>query len=249
MAITNCLNFGNPYDPEVYWQFREAVAGIGDACRALDTPVTGGNVSFYNEGPDHAVYPTPVIGMLGILEEIDKAIGIGFRKPDAELILLGSAKGEVGGSEYLFQVTGKIQGEPPSLNLDYERRLQEACLVAIGRGLLQSAHDISEGGIAVTLAESCISSGYGAEIKDGVSGRMRSDLWLFGESQSMILVSCDPSDSEEVISIAKQRNVDAQSIGRTTDTGRIVIRGLMDIAVGEARGVYESSIPLQMNGR
>ena len=249
VAITNCLNFGNPYDPEVYWQFREAVAGIGDACRALDTPVTGGNVSFYNEGPEHAVYPTPVIGMLGILDDVNAAVGIGFRRANHDLVLLGSPKGEIGGSEYLYLVTGKILGTAPVMDLDYERRLQASCLEMINRGLVESAHDVSEGGIAVALAESSVSNGLGVSVRADIFGGMRPDFWLFGETQSMITLSCDRSNSNRIISIAKEHNVDAQVIGHTAEHGRIRVGQLMDVSVGEAKGAYESSIPSQMNGR
>ena len=249
VAITNCLNFGNPYDPEVYWQFREAVAGIGDACRALDTPVTGGNVSFYNEGPEHAVYPTPVIGMLGILDDVNAAVGIGFRRANHDLVLLGSPKGEIGGSEYLYLVTGKILGTAPVMDLDYERRLQASCLEMINRGLVESAHDVSEGGIAVALAESSVSNGLGVSVRADIFGGMRPDFWLFGETQSMITLSCDRSNSNRIISIAKEHNIDAQVIGHTAEHGRIRVGQLMDVSVGEAKGAYESSIPSQMNGR
>jgi len=249
VAITNCLNFGNPYDPEVYWQFREAVAGIGDACRALDTPVTGGNVSFYNEGPEHAVYPTPVIGMLGILDDVNAAVGIGFRRANHDLVLLGSPKGEIGGSEYLYLVTGKILGTAPVMDLDYERRLQASCLEMINRGLVESAHDVSEGGIAVALAESSVSNGLGVSVRADIFGGVRPDFWLFGETQSMITLSCDRSNSNRIISIAKEHNVDAQVIGHTAEHGRIRVGQLMDVSVGEAKGAYESSIPSQMNGR
>ncbi|HLF19628.1 MAG TPA: phosphoribosylformylglycinamidine synthase subunit PurL, partial [Bacteroidota bacterium] len=132
IAITNCLNFGNPYDPEIYWQFKEAIVGIGEACRVLETPVTGGNVSFYNEGPQGAVFPSPVIGMLGLIEQPDKITSSGFKAAGDIVILLGENKCEVGGSEYLYLRSGKIAGDAPNLDLEMEKRLQDVCRALIG---------------------------------------------------------------------------------------------------------------------
>ena len=246
VAITNCLNFGNPYDPEVYWQFREAVLGIGDACRAFDTPVTGGNVSFYNEGPGHAVYPTPVIGMLGILDDVDQAIGNFFLDEGHEVVLLGEPKGEIGGSEFLFQTTGTVEGAAPLIDLPYERSLHHACLEAIEADLIQSAHDVSEGGIGVSLAESSIVKGIGLKISDEVFGALRPDFWLFGESQSMIILSCRNDQLGRLREVVNRHGVHCQRIGFTTDSGRFEVGGRCNVSVKEMKEVYESAIPYAM---
>ena len=155
-AITNCLNFGNPYKPEMYYMFAEAVAGMGEACRVLETPVTGGNVSFYNEDPERAVYPTPTIGMLGIIDDIAHITTSNFKiRWRSNRVWSGTTKNELGGSEYVKEIHGLVTGNAPSIDLDFEKRLQRFILEAIKNDLVKSAHDISEGGLAVALAECC----------------------------------------------------------------------------------------------
>ena len=154
IAITNCLNFGNPYDPEIYWQFAEAIAGMKDACIAFSTPVTGGNVSFYNEGPKGAIIPTPVIGMLGLLEDVNKTVNSKFKTADDIIIELGVNRGEIGGSEYLTMLQDEILGDAPNIDLEYESRLHNLCQTYAKQGLVNSMHDVSDGGLAVTLLES-----------------------------------------------------------------------------------------------
>jgi phosphoribosylformylglycinamidine synthase len=216
LAITNCLNFGNPYKPEVYWQFKEAVAGMGDACRAFDTPVTGGNVSFYNESPTAAVYPTPVIGMLGLVEDVRKVPTMAFKTAGDVVMLLGRTTGHVGGSEYLSTVHGRVAGEPPPISLELEKRVQATCLEAIRAGLLRSAHDCSDGGLAVTLAECCIGdrdNPIGASVDTDNPG-IRMDFALFGEDQSRIVVSVAQASVLAVMEIARRHKVPATVIGR-----------------------------------
>lgn len=215
LAITNCLNFGNPYKPEVYWQFKEAVAGIGDACRVLGTPVTGGNVSFYNESPTTAVYPTPVIGMLGLLDDIAHATTANFKDEGDIIVLLGSTKGHIGGSEYLAQIEGLVAGDAPEIDLEKEKRTQLVCLQAIGSGLVKSAHDCAEGGIAVALAECCIVDSeklIGASVE--LNGKdLREDFMLFGEDQSRILLTTEEKDVGAILGLAVMNNVEAAVIG------------------------------------
>ena len=242
VAITNCLNFGNPYDPEVYWQFREAVAGIGDACRVLETPVTGGNVSFYNESPEQAVFPTPVIGMLGVMDDVGKAVSCDVSEPDLTVILLGRNKSQLGGSEYLFQCTGKVAGDAPELDLDYERRLQAFCLAMVHQGLVRNAHDVAEGGVAVALAEMCFANGVGMTMKVDTDG-VRPDLWLFGESQSMIIVTCRQNEAKALLRKAKDQGMDACVLGFTADTGVLRIGEWISSSVSDLRDEYESAIP------
>lgn len=233
VAITNCLNFGNPYNPEVYYQFKEVVAGIGHACRVLETPVTGGNVSFYNEGPTEAIFPTPVIGMLGILESSDHALTIGFRDQGDEIIMLGEIRGEIGGSEYLKICHGLVAGDAPSLDLYYERRLQSLLADLGSTRLLNSAHDVSEGGIAVCLAECCINSPkqLGGLIR--LPGNIRDDFKLFGEDQGVVIVTCELSNLERIESIARRMNVPAYHIG-TVGGEDLEIDSLINLSVKEA---------------
>ena len=217
IAITNCLNFGNPYKPEIFWQFKESIRGISEACTVLNTPVTGGNVSFYNENPEGAIYPTPVIGMLGEISDIQKSINGSFKEPGDDIILLGKTTGHIGGSEYLKRVHGVVAGDAPPIDLLFERTLQTVCLELINKSLLHSAHDLSEGGLAIAIAECCIfdpEKSLGAEIR--VELEARPDFYLFGEDQSRIIVSCNSKYTEEIISICSQHNVPAEIIGKVT---------------------------------
>jgi len=239
VAITNCLNFGNPYDPEVYWQFKEAVRGMGDACRKFNTPVTGGNVSFHNESRDRAVYPTPTIGMLGLIDDLSKTIGAGFRNEGDIIVLLGNEREELGGSEYLKQIHGLVTGEAPILDLDEEKALHDAVLEAIDSRLLESAHDISEGGIAVTLAEKAIISGeLGADLK------LASDSigTYFGESQSRIVVSLKESNYSALKYICDKHNVATTNIGIVT-SGSFTVNSKIKTDVKTLSTEYESAIP------
>jgi phosphoribosylformylglycinamidine synthase len=248
LAITNCLNFGNPYKPEVYWQFAEAVAGMGEACRAFDTPVTGGNVSFYNESPTASVYPTPVIGMLGLLEDVSRATTIPFAAPGDSIILLGTNDGHVGGSEYLALVHGIVAGEAPPLDLSREIAVQEVCRSVIAAGVVRSAHDCSEGGIAAALAECCITGDgdpIGAEITLS-AGELRADFLLFGEDQSRILVTTLPEDVPAVLAAAAARGVPAAVIGQTGGK-RLRIAPWIDADLQILKRGYEQSIERVMN--
>lgn len=214
LAITNCLNFANPYKPEIFWQFKEAVRGIGDACRALDTPVTGGNVSFYNENPEGPVYPTPVIGMLGYLPNFEARMNMEFRTEGDLIAVLGAPKGEIGGSEYLKLIHGKVGGKIPELNLSVEKQLHMLCLRLIRERLIHSAHDVSEGGLAVALAECCmagVGKKFGAKVKIDYS--YRPDLELFGEDQSRIIISASEMVMERIKLIAKEHSIPLKRIG------------------------------------
>lgn len=241
LAITNCLNFGNPYNPEVYWQFKEAVAGISEACNILETPVTGGNVSFYNEDPQGAVYPTPVIGMLGLVEDQAKVMHAGFKNVGDDIILLGETRGEIGGSEYLFQVTGEIIGDAPSLELNDEKRLQTLCLELIDKGLVQSAHDCAEGGLAVALAECCFQNELGAVIHD-LEMNYRPDFMFFGEDQSRIVISARPSESKTILESSQKYGVKAKIIGRVVKEEILDMSGKIKLNIRQAKEIYESAI-------
>ncbi len=216
-AITNCLNFGNPKKPEVFFQFREAVFGMGDACRALETPVTGGNVSLYNENPQGAVYPTPTIGMVGVLEDAAHATRLTFTTPGDAIILLGENTDELGGSEYLAWVHGVVAGAPPACDLAGEKRLIDALLEAIRAGYVRSAHDCSEGGIAVALAECCMAERdrpTGADVDLSPWSALAPRALFFGEAQGRVIVSS--ANAESVLAVAKRHQVPARVIGTVT---------------------------------
>ena len=223
LGATNCLNFGNPERPEIMWQFARSVEGIGDACRALNIPITGGNVSLYNETDGEAIQPTPVIGVVGVVENASRALGRVFRHEGATIVLLGESRAELGGSEYLKLAYQRVVGEPPALDLEAEHALQQFLVSAIADGLLESAHDCAEGGLAVTLAECCCESGgIGLEVSlppVGFAGEGRDDLilaaTLFGETASRVVVSVAESQTEDVLGRARDAGVPARVVGRT----------------------------------
>ena len=242
LAITNCLNFGNPQDPEIYWQFKEAVTGIGEACRALNTPVTGGNVSFYNETGDTAVYPTPVIGMVGLLENINQSTTIEFKGAGDFIVTLGALNGCLGGSEYLRTIHGKIQGPIPHLSLELEMGIQELCLEAIKKGIIKSAHDLSDGGLAVNISESIVHSKQGLGARLDVVRKLQNNELLFGECQSVIVVTLEESALYELILLAQKLDMHTQTIGRVTDTNSLVINDQINISRIKMENAYFNSL-------
>ena len=243
LAITNCLNFGNPYKPEVYWQFKEAVRGMGDACRAFNTPVTGGNVSFYNESPAGSVYPTPVIGMVGLIEDLSHVTTSEFKDDGDMIVVLGKTIGHIGGSEYLAIAQGVVGGDAPSIDLECERRAHLACLSAIRNGMIKSAHDCSEGGLAVAIAESCI-LGEGREVGARIhlpATPMRTDFHLFGEDQSRIVVTVPGTRLQELFGLCVQHGVNATWLGEVGGKS-FEVEGLLKIDCGEMRKAYLNAI-------
>jgi phosphoribosylformylglycinamidine synthase subunit PurL len=216
-AITNNLNFGSPLKPHIYHQFRESVLGMAEACKLFETPVTGGNVSFFNETDGAAIYPTPVIGMVGIVDDVDHLTSHAFQAEGDHVFLLGDNTDEIGASEYLYHLEGKVAGTPPSVDLLGERRLQHAVLAMTQGGVVQSAHDVSDGGLATALAESAIGNG---EAPLGVSVELDDALpavpLLFGEAQGRIIVSCRPDDCDEMFKIAQGHGVPCREIGSVT---------------------------------
>ncbi len=241
VAVTNCLNFGNPYDPEVYWTFREAIRGMGDACRELDTPVTGGNVSFHNESQNNAIFPTPVIGMLGIIDDLDYVMSAEFKNEGDLIYLLGSDKEELGGSEYLKQFTEKITGEAPEIDIELEKRLQDTVLKAIGEELINSAHDVSEGGIAIALAEKAImSKDLGCSVYDEEEELTAGKL--FGESQSRIIVTVSPENEDKFEVLCKENFLNYSQLGKVIED-TFEINGFIQTPVSELVEAYESAIP------
>ena len=215
LALTDCLNFGNPERPDIMWQFILAVEGIADACTALKIPVVSGNVSFYNETRGVSIYPTPIIGMVGLLERADRVVTQGFKKEGDTIVLLGETGEDLGGTEYVRAVHHREQGTPPLLNLEREVAVQSVVLKAVEHGLVRSAHDCSEGGLAVTIAESCLSAPQGplgADITLEQDG-LRRDSLLFGESRSRIVVSLRPGDVEAVKAMAEEAGVPFSVLG------------------------------------
>jgi phosphoribosylformylglycinamidine synthase len=245
IAITNCLNYGNPYNPEIYWQFKESMAGIGNACRIFETPVTGGNVSFYNESQNYTVYPTPVIGMLGLLEDVDKLITVNFKSPGDLIVLLGKNKGDINGSEYLKVVHQIIAGDAPFLDLDYEKRLYTVILKANSYGLIKSAHDVSDGGLSIAFAECCISSGLGAKVKVRVDKRL--DYTLFGEEQSRVIVTINEVHLNQLIHIINENKIDFELLGHV-ENDYLIINDELKLSNSELKEIYINELARVMEG-
>jgi phosphoribosylformylglycinamidine synthase len=230
LGITDCLNFGNPEKPEVFYQFTEACRGIADACRAFETPVTGGNVSFYNESPTGAIDPTPAVGMVGLLEKLDFKVGSHFRAPGDRILILGDTTGRLGGSAYWAEVMNFVGGQPAPVDLEAERTLQRFLVAAARRKLLRSAHDCSTGGLAVALAEAAIGGPYatgahgaGVDLREynaeeargaGEAGNSSADAGLlYGEDQGRVVISCDPSKEAAVRTLAGEFAVPLYAVG------------------------------------
>jgi phosphoribosylformylglycinamidine synthase subunit PurL len=251
MAITNCLNFGNPRRPEVFYQLTEAIAGMGEACTALETPVTGGNVSLYNESPGRSVYPTPVVGMVGLIESLDHITTSRFERAGDSIVLIGDCLSELGGSEYLAHIHGVVAGAPPRCDLQLEKRAIDALLESIRERLVESAHDCSDGGFAVAVAECCIADAdrqMGADIDlSSFTGIPRRAL-LFGETQARFIVSTRQAAS--VIAIAGKHRVKATEIGRVTEpSAGLTIRsgeGVLRTDLATLSDPYHNAIPRLM---
>ena len=251
LGATNCLNFGNPERPAIMWQLAKTIEGIGAACTALGVPITGGNVSLYNETDGKAIYPTAVIGVVGLLEHADRVIGRRFQGPADAIVLLGEGHGELGGSEHLKVAYGLVAGPPPALDLAAERALQELLVALADRRLIRSAHDCSDGGLAVTLAECCFDTGnMGAEVSvQGVcvarDDRLNDAAALFGESASRVVLSVSTDNVTMVLERAAAAKVPARVIGHTGgNLLRIAVLGRMaiDLPVSEAERVWSTAI-------
>ncbi|HDD53311.1 MAG TPA: phosphoribosylformylglycinamidine synthase subunit PurL [Thermosulfidibacter takaii] len=243
-AITNCLNFGNPEKPPVMWTFARTVEGMAEACRVLETPVTGGNVSFYNETMGKGIYPTPTIGMVGILERVEDRVTQNFKNPGDLVALLGKNRGHLGGTEYLEHIHGKVAGKPPAVDLEYEKRLHRLLVTLAREGLISSAHDVSHGGLAVTLAECCISGenpvGSRVELKEN----FRPDALLFGEDQGRVVLSLRPQSLEKVKALSKEYGVPFQVMGTVGgDTLEIFWpHGKLEVTTQELRDAWNQGL-------
>ena len=260
IGATNCLNFGNPERPEIMWQLVEAVEGIGEACRALNVPITGGNVSLYNETNGEAIYPTPILGVVGVIDDASKVVTRAFRGEGDDIVLLGEGFGELGGSEYLKVLHQLVKGRPPELNLERERRLIDVLGRASSAGLIRSAHDCSDGGAAVALAECAFDTGgIGCQVElptlNGAQSPVASvdDIRvLFGESASRAIVSVRRGDRSALMQLTEAAGVPAKLIG-TTGGSRLVIRTggrtVIDIAVDAAERLWSDAIGRHFKGR
>ena len=246
VAITNCLNFGNPYKPEVFWTFREAVGGMGDACRVLNTPVTGGNVSLYNENPNSAIFPTPVVGMLGVVEDIENHVMTpGFKQKYDIVYYIGADRKGLGGSEYLKTVHGLTTGDAPELDLDYELRLQQVLLEAIKNKMVNAAHDVSDGGLAVTLAEMAIFSGKGANISLKNLKGLYIEV-LYSEAQSGVVVTVPKEDARALEQYFDKHDIFFDELG-SVGGSKLIIDEFIEQPITDLKAVYESAIPAAMN--
>ncbi|MGG4107791.1 phosphoribosylformylglycinamidine synthase subunit PurL [Paenibacillus lautus] len=248
LAITDNLNFGSPEKPEIFWQMEKAVDGMAEACRELETPVIGGNVSLYNENAKGAIYPTPVVGMVGLIHDTDHITTQGFKAEGDAIYVLGDTRAELGGSEFQAIIHGVSEGRPPELNLDTEKKLLSGVLKAIQSGLVQSAHDVSEGGLAAALAESCISGNVGASVQ--WSTDLRNDVALFSESQSRIVLSVSPDHKNALEKLLQEAGVPFTALGVVGGNKlSININGAsaLEESVEALKSVWEDAIPCLMN--
>jgi phosphoribosylformylglycinamidine synthase II len=244
-AITDCLNFGNPEKPEVFWAFHESVRGLSDACKAFGVPVISGNVSFYNESFGKPIYPTPVVGLVGVLADASKRVTMPFKDAGDVIVLLGETESELGGSEYLKVVHDLVAGRPPALDVAAEKAVHTALLEAIGAGLVKSAHDCSEGGVAVALAECCIVSGLGAAV--ALDDDLAAVDSLFSETQGRVVVTCTESDAEALLSVFAGYDVPWSVIG---DVGgdRLTVEDKVDLPIEALQAAWGPTLESLVHG-
>lgn len=238
LGVTNCLNFGNPYDPEVYYQFVQAIKGMGEACRKFDTPVTGGNVSFYNQNPDGPVYPTPTIGMVGLLEDVSKKMTLDFKETGDIILLIGSSGDDINSSQYLSKICGVEFSPLPHFDLEEEYTLQQKITELIGKGLIESAHDVSEGGLFITLLESSFNNTLGFDVVAN-DYNIRKDAQWFGEKQSRVVVSVKKEKLDAVKKILGNHSF--EELGMVTD-GSVEVDGMEWGYIEDWKEKYDSAI-------
>jgi len=247
LAVTNCLNFGNPYKPEMYWNFKKVIEGMGEACRFFNTPVTGGNVSFYNESPDTAVYPTPVIGMIGLIEDLKDITTANFKANNNLIYLLGEDQEELGGSEYIKVIHNIVAGDSPKLDLQKEKDLHHTILELIRNGFIKSAHDVSEGGIIIALAECCIldkENPIGAVVNIPI--KKRTDFSFFSETQSRVIVSIASEDKRRLEEIASRSFTPFLLIGKTKGKS-LHVNDQFEFSLEQLIDIYYNTIDRRMN--
>ncbi len=244
LGLTDCLNFGNPERPDIMWQFAEATRGLAAACRELGVPVVSGNVSLYNETDGEAILPTPTVAVVGLLRDVTKTVGLAFRRPGDLIAILGETRGELGGSEWLLAFHNRLAGRPPRLDAERERRLQKVVRQLVGSGALASAHDASEGGLAVALAECCIAdqeSMLGATVQLSLQG-VAPHAYLFGEDASRVVVSFPPPFQDEVAAACAAEGVPCAVLGLVGGE-RLTLPGLFDVTVAQLSRAWRSGIP------
>jgi phosphoribosylformylglycinamidine synthase subunit PurL len=256
IGATNCLNFGNPEKPHIMWQFSQVIDGITKACEELDTPITGGNVSFYNETLGEGIYPTPVIGVVGILEDVHKTAKMhfahaGLDNPRKILLLRANEPGDVvdaesefGSSEYAKEILGAVWGYPPDLDLEKEATLQRALVALIRAGLIESAHDCADGGLAVALVESAMPAGVGLSVTL-LKRQIAQEFQLFAEDASRVVISCDPIHMPRIQQLAEEYGVNADVLGQTgMEKVEITIgdQKVISASIDELRKAYEGAL-------
>ena len=245
IAVTDCLNFGNPERPEIYYQLREAVTGLGEACHALGIPVVSGNVSLYNDGMAGAILPTPMVGMAGLIEDIDARVGMAF-PPDAVLLLIGRATPTTGGSLYLAAMHEIEAGTPPTIDLNDELAVDGCVRDAIRQGLVLAAHDLADGGLAVALAEGCIAGGVGCAVdlpEELVAGAARRlDRTFFGESGARVLLAASPASVGAIERYAARDNLPVHIIGQTTGTPQFSVQGILSLPLRNLATAWENAL-------
>ena len=240
IGVTNCLNFGNPYDPEVYYQFVKSVEGMGAACRKFNTPVTGGNVSFYNQNPDGPVFPTPTIGMVGIVEDMKNRMTLDFKKAGDIIVLLGEQRNDIGSSEYVNKIRGIEFSPAPYFDLEEEFNLQQLVAGLIKTGTIKSAHDISEGGLIVTLLESAFTNNKGFDV-NAVGSSIRTDAYWMGEAQSRVVVSADAANVAAIEAAAAKHGIKTTVLGKVTSSD-IIVEGENWGDIASWKNSYDTSI-------
>ncbi|MCB0508183.1 MAG: phosphoribosylformylglycinamidine synthase subunit PurL [Bacteroidetes bacterium] len=244
LAITNCLNFGNPYDEEVYWNFVHALQGMGDACIQFKTPVTGGNVSFYNQSPNRAVNPTPTIGMLGIIENIDDVMTLNFKNENDLIYLIGENKNDISSSEYLFNEHQVELSPTPHFDIKEEAKIQDAVALLIKNKQIKSAHDLSEGGLFIAVLESAMPNHFGFKISTDYS--IRKDAFLFGEAQSRVVVSIDKNNQQDFENLLKDNSIPFQHLG-TVEGKDIIVDDENFGSIAEYKELYDTAIEKYFN--
>jgi phosphoribosylformylglycinamidine synthase subunit PurL len=241
LGVTNCLNFGNPFDPQVYYQFVHAIKGMGEACVKFDTPVTGGNVSFYNQGPEGAVYPTPTIGMVGLLDSADAKMTMDYKESEDEIYLIGVQRNDINSSEYLHKICGIEYSSAPHFDIDEEFNLQKAVKKMISHHLIESAHDVSEGGLFITLLESGFNRNLGFNVSQA-DASIRNDAFWFGEAQSRVVVSVAKEKRQDfVLLLEKLKNVAFTFLGNVTE-GEVKINNESWGTITDWKNKYDNAI-------
>jgi phosphoribosylformylglycinamidine synthase len=246
LAITDCLNFGSPEDPAIMWQFSEAVRGLVDGCRVLGTPVTGGNVSFYNQTGSTPILPTPVVGVLGLMDDVTRRTPSGFREAGQAIYLLGEVRDELGGSAWADVIHDHLGGRPPAVDLAQEKALAEVLIRASRRALLASAHDLAEGGLALAVVESALRQGLGVRIE--LPSEADPFVWLFSESAGRALVSVKDGGDDDLASLCHSNGVSLTKLGEVTpdENAAIEVVGQFTMPLARIREAWHGSIPVVM---